>query len=422
MKIWILQTGEPMPVDPGSPRPMRAMNLAATMVARGHDVTIVTSAFYHQEKTHRSRVYQEQQVADRLRVRLIPSMGYERNIGPGRLLDHAQLALNLRQHLASQPRSATPDVAFIGFPPIEVAAVMTRWLAKRGVPVVLDIKDQWPHLFVEAFPKAAQPLAKVAFWPYFVLAKTAFQQASALCSMSDAFLDWACAVAGRERSERDIVAPLTAPPPQVAGPELARARQWWLERGVDLSSRRRVAFVGSLSQAFDFAPVAEVARQFEKTGFDCQFVIGGDGPERDSVSRLFAGCKAAVMPGWIDLPKIVALMQGSSAVLAPYRTTDNFVANIPNKVVDGLAYGLPVITSLDGVVRRLLIDAGAGFYAPDSQLLASALHTVLEDHTTCAAVSAQARALYESRFAFESVYGDLAARLEALSAVRGAGD
>jgi hypothetical protein len=50
MKIWILQTGEPMPLDRGSPRPMRAMNLASTLVARGHDVTILTSAFYHQEK------------------------------------------------------------------------------------------------------------------------------------------------------------------------------------------------------------------------------------------------------------------------------------------------------------------------------------------------------------------------------------
>jgi glycosyltransferase involved in cell wall biosynthesis len=419
MKIWILQTGEPMPLDRGSPRPMRAMNLASTLVARGHDITILTSAFYHQEKAHRSRGFEERVVSDNLRVQLIPSRGYERNIGPGRLIDHAQLALNLNRYLASLPTSRVPDIAFVGFPPIEVAAVLTGWLSQRGVPTVLDIKDQWPHLFVDAFPRFARPIAKTIFRPYFFLARRAFRNATGLCSMSDAFLEWACEFAGRARSDNDFVAPLTAAPPLLNAAELKHAHQWWSDQGVDLSGRRRVAFVGSLSQAFDFTSLAEVARRYERSGVDCQFVIGGDGPERAAVARLFAGCRSVIMPGWIDLPKIVSLMEGCSAVLAPYRTTDNFVSNIPNKVVDGLAYGLPVITSLDGVVRRLLTDNRAGFYAPDADSLATAVSTLLNDGAEQLAISKSARALYDERFGFESVYGGLAAHLERLSSERG---
>lgn len=97
MKIWIFQTGEPLPSDGADARPMRAMNVASALVNRGHNVVLWSSSFYHQEKRHRSRHYEKIQLSEELEVRLIPSCGYDRNIGPGRLLDHAQLALNLKK-------------------------------------------------------------------------------------------------------------------------------------------------------------------------------------------------------------------------------------------------------------------------------------------------------------------------------------
>ena len=50
MKVWILQTGEPLHCDEGSPRPMRAINLSNKLVEAGHDVVLWSSAFSHQEK------------------------------------------------------------------------------------------------------------------------------------------------------------------------------------------------------------------------------------------------------------------------------------------------------------------------------------------------------------------------------------
>ena len=51
-----------------------------------------------------------------------------------------------------------PDVAFIGYPPIEIAAVMTRWLTQKNVPCMLDVKDQWPTIFIDALPQLLQPV------------------------------------------------------------------------------------------------------------------------------------------------------------------------------------------------------------------------------------------------------------------------
>ena len=116
MRVWILQTGEPLHCDLGNPRPMRAMNLADALVKRGHQVVLWSSAFYHQEKTHRSLEAKVIKVSELLEIRLIPSCGYEANIGLKRLRDHFQLARNLKKLLVGQN---PPDVAFIGYPQLK---------------------------------------------------------------------------------------------------------------------------------------------------------------------------------------------------------------------------------------------------------------------------------------------------------------
>jgi len=70
---------------------MLAMNLSNDLVAAGHKVVLWSSVSYHQEKRHRSLKQQNLKVSDDLEIRLIPSCGYQSNIGVGRLLNHALL-------------------------------------------------------------------------------------------------------------------------------------------------------------------------------------------------------------------------------------------------------------------------------------------------------------------------------------------
>ena len=64
LTIWIFQTGEPLHVDKGNPRPMRAMNLSNKLVARGHDVILWSSAFSHQKKKHRFKKFTIKKIND----------------------------------------------------------------------------------------------------------------------------------------------------------------------------------------------------------------------------------------------------------------------------------------------------------------------------------------------------------------------
>jgi len=91
MNTWIFQTGEPLPIDEGSPRPMRAMNLSGALVNAGHKVVLWSAAFHHHEKRHRSIEFAKIKVNEKLEVRLIPSCGYRHNIGVERLVNHVHL-------------------------------------------------------------------------------------------------------------------------------------------------------------------------------------------------------------------------------------------------------------------------------------------------------------------------------------------
>jgi glycosyltransferase involved in cell wall biosynthesis len=418
MTVWVFQTGEPLHIDAGNPRPMRAMNLANALVAAGHNVVLWSSVFYHQEKRHRSRFAERISISPQLEIRLVPSPGYQRNIGPGRLWDHAVLARNLSKVLKNE--TSVPAVAFIGYPPIETAAVMTRWLVARHVPCMVDVKDQWPTIFIDALPSPLKLLGRIALAPYFYYGRRAMRDATALSAMADGFLQWAAGFAGRSVSHLDQVVPLTVPTGQVSPAELEDAGRWWDQQGIKADGTQRIVFVGSHSPAFDLDPVCEAVAVLARSGSVCQFVFCGDGTNSPAWRAKMASLTNVYFPGWVDRAKIEALALRSSAALAPYRNSEDFVMSIPNKVVDSLALGLPVLSPLRGEVERLISESGIGMSYGAST--GKTLEQCIEDLATTPGLrdelSGNALQLFQERFSFETVYGGLVKHLEMLARSR----
>jgi glycosyltransferase involved in cell wall biosynthesis len=415
LTVWILQTGEPLPSDTGNPRPMRAMNLAAALVAAGHKVVLWSSSFYHQEKRHRVPGDARIDVMPGLQVRLVASPGYGRNIGPGRLWDHAVLARNLARALASE--DVAPDVGFVGYPPIETAAVMTRWLKLRGVPSMLDVKDQWPTIFTDPLPGPLRPLGRLALAPYFHYGRRAMRDASALSAMASDFLQWAASFAGREVQEMDMVVPLTVPMGQVSADALAEADHWWDAQGVVADGRTRICFVGSHSPAFDIEPVYLAAKALADKDPAYEFVLCGDGANTPAWKARMQGLANVRFPGWVDRAKVESLARRSSAALAPYRNSADFMLSVPNKVIDALALGLPILSPLQGEVTRLITgyDTGLVYGEGTGRTLADRVQELSDQPQRCAEMASNARRLYGERFSFETVYGALVRRMEELA-------
>jgi glycosyltransferase involved in cell wall biosynthesis len=418
LTIWLLQTGEPLHIDSGNPRPMRAMNLANALVASGHKVVIWSSSFYHQEKRHRAQGKNRISVSPGLEIRLIFSPGYRRNIGPARLWDHAVLARNLAMELSAE--DIAPDVAFIGYPPIETAAVMTRWLAIRGIPCMVDVKDQWPSIFIDALPAPLKLLGRVALTPYFYFGRRAMREATALSAMADSFLQWAVNFAGRKINHLDLVVPLTTPTGQVSAAELEEAGCWWDQQGIKSDGTQRIIFVGSHSPAFDIDPVCKAVITMARSGSSCQFVFCGDGPDSLAWREKMAGLTNVFFPGWIGRDKIEALAIRSSAALAPYHNSEDFMMSIPNKVIDSLALGLPVLSPLKGEVGILISEfaVGMSYGSSTGKTLLQCIEYLATKPGFRDTLSANASQLFHKRFSFETVYSGLVNHLEMLASKR----
>ena len=106
----------------------------------------------------RSGGWEDRPVSKLFRIRFVPTASYEKNISFGRLAHEVLYSKNaFRRALELEP----PD-CIVGVDPPQIVGYMCVRLARRlGVPLVLDVFDQWPELFVLAFPRLLRPLAPV---------------------------------------------------------------------------------------------------------------------------------------------------------------------------------------------------------------------------------------------------------------------
>ena len=299
MEIWIFQTGEPLHIDLIKYRPMRAVQLSNVLANKKHNVIIWSSSFFHQERTHRSRSFSSVKINPYIEIRLIPSSGYDKNISFSRLLDHIELAFNLRKALKSENR--IPDVAFVGYPPIEFASVASSWLLKKNVPYVADVKDQWPEIFLVSFSQPLKFLLKFFTLPYIYFAKKVIFNSTSVCSISPSFLKWSISFAGRRKVKNDFVFPLTSSKENSDSVTYSKDVQFWKIHGVYKSEITRFFFAGSFSTSFDFKTIKNAVLIAKKNNLKFQFVFCGGGSYINNVKKEFAGFDNVVFPGWVQI-------------------------------------------------------------------------------------------------------------------------
>jgi glycosyltransferase involved in cell wall biosynthesis len=412
MEIWIFQTGEPLQSDSIKLRPMRAILLSESLIKKKYKVIIWSSAFFHQVKKHRSKVFLSVKINPYLEIRLIPSPGYDKNISIARIFDHIKLSLNLRSALEKEKR--LPDVAFVGYPPIEFASVASSWLRKNYVPYMVDVKDQWPEIFIRPFPDPLKPLAKLFFWPYFYLGRKIIFSAASVSSIAPSFLNWSCTFAKRKKDKFDCVFPLSSIPLRTKISDCKKDLQFWEKYGVVKGVKTRFFFAGTFSSVFDFTTVKNAAQIAQKKGLNFQFVLCGDGESVRSIKNEFAGLDDIIFPGWVNPSQLRFLASISDAALAPYRNYSDFLMSVPNKITDYLSLGSPIITPLKGEVGDLLrrYQIGLSYNEGEGTSLYKALFKIHSDKKNKIRYSSNANKLYKSHFDGEMIYENMVKHLE----------
>jgi glycosyltransferase involved in cell wall biosynthesis len=409
MKVWILQTGEPLQIDKSGLRPMRAINLSKALTDKGHNVTLWSSDFDHFSKQHRYGSAKIIKFSDNLTIRLIKSNGYTSHVGLGRLLDHAQLGWNLKKMLKNEE---APDIAFIGYPPIEPALILSVWLKRHKIKYMVDVKDAWPSILLRGIPKMLKPFGILALIPYFLAMRKIFRGATSISSITKPYLDWCNRSAGRDVSEFDRVTPLTSQDSKYSNSEIEFANYELEKFGVRKDNSFKVTFIGTLNSAFDFMPIIRVARSLR-----FMLVVAGDGPQLLELKKICEADENIIFTGWINSGTAHSLMQISSIMLAPLRDLPDFKMSLPNKFFDAMQNSKPILTSISGYAGEFIRDSEIGIEYSNENIeeLKEILSSLMVDPCRLERMGKNAKKVYDSKFNFENIYNELVGDLEKIS-------
>jgi len=165
--------------------------------------------------------------------------------------------------------------------------------------------------------------------------------------------------------------------------------------------------------------VLSVGRMVEKKGFkfaveafgrivdqypDATYDIVGDGPERNQLQKAVADFNLAGrirLLGWKTRKEVIDLMKAADIFLAPSVTAgDGDSEGIPVVLMEAMAMGLPVISTMHGGIAELVENRRSGFLVPerDVHALAATIDEVIRHPDEIVGITREARRRIEEEF------------------------
>jgi glycosyltransferase involved in cell wall biosynthesis len=411
-KIWIIEVGEPLPIHGNRIRVMRAGQLAKQLARDGAEVTWWVSDFNHLVKGYYdlaglSGEGRLKSLEKGISLYFLHGRPYRKNISISRILHNRDIAKDFQlTSVTLQP----PDLIMCCYPTIDLADVVTEYGSKLGIPVVLDIRDLWPDVFVDVLP-FPRWLSRLIVRPLVHKASRALRRANTISAISELILEWGLAKAGRSRSEGDRVFPLSYERTELSVDRRINAEQKWRTLGLKLDgSEPIVCCFGMLSHVPEFETILEALLLLPETLAQAiRVVICGAGPRLGWLQEASRVYPQLLVPGYVEIDAIESLMPYAFAGLLPYPTRSDLYCSYPNKIGEYLSAGLPVISTLGGSSAYLLNSRKCGIVVKnrDAKNFASALTQLANRDAAWQIMSENALNTYNDMFDAKSNYAKM---------------
>lgn len=410
MRIWTVVVGEPSPVDGPAVRLLRTGILAHALAARGHDVTWFNATFNHNLKTQRFAQNTLKTEAS-LKMAFMYGRAYSGNVSFARIGNHMDVA---KSFLKMAEGMEKPDVIQCSYPPIELAHAVAKYARKHDIPYVIDYRDLWPDIIADVAPAPLRPLAKLVMAPWYMQARKTAAGAAGLCAITKPYLDWAAKFAGRKVGANDRVFHLATAGVEAPQADMEKAEDFWNGQGI-AGDVVTLVFSGTLSRRMDLGTLLDAAASLPQSVRDkIRIVICGKGEAEDELKEKAKNLPHVLMAGWRNQAELQVLMRRAKAGLLPYLSTIDFQWSYPNKVGEYLGAGLPVVTSVTGIVEELLKTEGCGlcYREGDVNACAEVLTKIAEGRVDLTGMSEAAKRVYASRFDAKKIYEQYADYVE----------
>ncbi len=406
----ILVVSQFFPPEMGAPAG-RFYDFALKWIAAGHEVTVVTGfPNFPGGEIHdgyRGRWRQDEEI-DGIRVRRCWILTANRR-GLGRPTAYASfLASSTLRVLFSRLEY---DVVVATVPPPTVGLPGVLAAARRGVPLVLDLRDIWPEAIVQS-GRLRNPAVIAAFE---AVARYLYRRSTAITAVTQGW------------KERLVELGVPAEKIHVLpnGVDVARfdvrARDLPAAFGKLDPGSHWFAYAGIFNtpQGLDIVldGVARLRRLDPEAYQKSQFVFVGEGPcdaeLRAQVEQL--GLDRVVFVPRQPRDAVYALLRRSHAVLVPLRPRKD-TSTVPSKIYESLASGRPVLYQAGGEGAETIRRSGGGrvVVPGDPEALAEAMRAYLHDPGLADEDGRRGRAFAEAHYDRGRIAADFAALLEDL--------
>lgn len=407
MRIWLLHVGEEYPVDV-APRMFRYGYLADALGKCEHDVLRWAPTFHHLHKRQRFSADTCMPISDRYTIQFVYAEGYRRNVCIERWQCYRTLARRFRE-LAD--RHERPDIIVSGIPSLEWCEAAVAYGRRARVATVIDVRDLWPDVMLNALPRSLRLLGRLALEPVYRQSRKIFQQADAICGVSQSYLNWALQQAGRPRNHLDRVFPLSYQPPVYIRTDRNAQVAMLQARGVD-PQKTICCYAGQFENSYDVGTIIAAARNLHESGrgADIQFVLCGSGSKMACIQQQAKGLPNVVLLGWVNQPTLAALMEVADVGLAAY--AGHALQSLPNKVFEYMSAGLAIVSSLQGELEAMLADhrMGVSYPSGNAEALAGAILVATGENSQT--MKQQSQRLFRERYSADVIYNRFVQYLE----------
>lgn len=417
LRIWLIQHGEPLPLD-SKTISFRTARLSRELASRGHDVTYWCSSFGHHKKIVYCRENRKVKV-DNYNLHILHAGEYKSNHSVSRYFHHKKMA----QLFSRKARnSEKPNIIIASLPIHYCAYESVKFGRENQIPVIVDIRDYWPDIFLKLLPKSFQWIGRLIFKKDFKITKYTLQNATTLVSMMSHLLEWGERYAERNLKNDDKVFFLGGDKYNYSGSNHEKLIQLFPEIEGRSHGRFIVSYIGSFSYLNHPLVIIEAAKYLNSVGHgnDILFLLGGQGDYYNRCVKATKGLNNVVFLGWLDSEKVVALSSISSVGVIPSLEEITF----PNKAFSYLAAGLPIISSTRGDLNGLLKKYHAGFYFDISepiQLANKILNLSKLDNKSYDKISENAKFLFKKHLQADKIYKEYADYVEYVADKYGCG-
>jgi len=262
------------------------------------------------------------------------------------------------------------DLVWGTSPPIFQGA--TTWALSRlkRVPFLFEVRDLWPAFAVAVGVLRNPLLIRLSEW----LERFLYRQAQVVVVNSPGFITHVQRRGARRVELVPNGADLAMFDPDADGAAFRKAH--------GLEGQFIALYAGAHGLSNDLHVLLEAAAQLRERK-DITVVFLGDGKEKPALQQRAQELSLNNVRFLDPIPKteMPDALAAADACIAILKPIEMYKTTYPNKVFDYLAAGRPVVNAIDGVIRAVVDQAGAGISVPpgDAAALAQAIRRLADE-------------------------------------------